>query len=155
VYSPRVVVLAISALMVALMGCERHRTSDFWVLAKSYHLVLHLSERPALTPERAAYFAPVVDSVVLTLQPDSVQQDHAFGTYRGDRRHFPVAFASLGDSAFVSVRSREHWQVTLGAATTDAGLQLTGEQSHNQLHGTWQLRSSDTPHGEFTITPGA
>ncbi len=142
-------------MIVALLGCERNRTSDFWVLAKSYHLVLHLSVRPALTPERATYFAPVVDSVVLILQVDSVQQDHAFGTYRGDRRHFPVTFASLGDSTFVSVRSREHWQVTLSGAATDAGLQLTGEQGHEKLRGTWQMRSSDTPRGEFTITPGA
>jgi len=141
-------------MMVGLMGCGRNRSSDFWLLAKSYHLVLHLSVRPYLTPEREAFFAPVVDSAVLILQVDSVKKDHAFGEYRGDVRHFPVAFTSLGDSTFTSVRSREHWQVTLSGAATDAGLQLTGEQSHETLRGTWQLRSSNPPHGEFTITPG-
>jgi hypothetical protein len=155
VNSPRSVVLAVSAIIVALEGCARHRASDFWVLGTHYNLVLHLSEKPTLTPERAAYFAPVVDSVVLLLQLDSVREDRAFGTYRGDFRHFPVAYASIGDSTFVSSRSSEHWQVTLSGAATDAGLTLEGEHSQGKLRGTWQVRSSNSPHGEFTIVPGA
>ena len=153
--SRRAVVLATSAMMVALVGCERNRTSDFWVLAKSYHLVLHLSARPVLSPEREAYFAPVIDSAVFVLQVDSVQLDHVFGKYRGDTRHFPVAFTSLGDSAFVLAKNGDLWKGTLSGAANDAGLELSGQRSLNTIRGTWRLRSSDTSHGEFTIRPGA
>ena len=152
VNSPRLMLIVFSTIVVALEGCDRQQARDFWSAGRSYHLVVRLSARPALTPERAAYFAPVADSVELVLQLDSVQQDHAFGTYRGNTRHFPVAFASLDDSTFVSVRSREHWQITLSGDATDSGLELTGEPSHGKLKGTWQVRSSDTPHGDFTIT---
>ncbi len=152
--SPRLVVLALSATIVASAGCDRHRASDFWLLAKSYRLVLHLSERPPLTPEREASFAPVVDSAVFILRPDSVRSDRAFGTYQADTRHFPVVFASIGDSTFLAVRNREHWDTLLSGAATDAGIQLSGEPSHNIVSGTWRLRSSNAVHGEFTITPG-
>ncbi len=152
--SPRLVVFAISTLTVALVGCQRHNTSDFWLLAKSYRLVLHLSERPPLTPEREAYFAPAVDNAVFILRLDSVQSDRAFGTYQGDTRHFPVVFASIGDSTFRAVRNGEHWETLLSGAATDAGIQLSGERSHNIVSGTWRLRSSDAAHGDFTITPG-
>jgi len=141
-------------MTVALVGCQRHNPSEFWLLAKSYRLVLHLSERPALAPEREAYFAPVVDSAVFILRPDSVRSDRAFGTYQGDTRHFPVVFGSIGDSTFLSIRNREHWETLLSGAATDAGIQLAGERSHDIVSGTWRLRSSNAAHGDFTLTPG-
>ena len=141
--------------MAGLMGCERNSTSDFWLLAKSYHLVLHLSARPLLSAEREADFAPVIDSAEFILQVDSVKKDHAFGKYRGDMRHFPVEFRSLGDSTFVLAKSGNLWNGTVSGAANDAGLELSGHQGFNVIRGTWRLRSSDTSHGEFTIRPGA
>jgi len=141
-------------MIVALAGCQRHNASDFWLLAKSYRLVLHLSQRPPLTPEREAYFAPVADSAVFILRPDSVRSDRAFGTYHVDARHFPVTFGSNGDSTFLSIKNREHWETLLNGAAKDAGIQLSGELSHNVVSGMWQLRSSNAVHGDFTMTPG-
>lgn len=152
--SPRRIVLALSTTIASLVGCQRHNASDFWILAKSYRLVVHLSQRPPLTPEREAYFAPVADSAVFILRPDSVRSDGAFGTYQADTRHFPLDFASMGDSTFLATRNGEHWETLLSGAATDAGIQLSGERSHNVVSGTWRLRSSTAAHGEFTITPG-
>jgi hypothetical protein len=154
VNSPRLVVLAISTLTFALGGCQRHKANDFWLLAKSYRLVLHLPQRSPHTPERDSSLASVVDSAVFILKPDSVKSDSAFGTFRGDTRHFPAVLASLGDSTFRSVRKHEHWETSLGGAATDAGIQLSGERSHNSVRGTWRLRSSNASHGHFTMTPG-
>jgi hypothetical protein len=154
VISTRRTVLAISTALLCLVGCQRHETSDFWLLAKSYRLVLHLSERPPLTPGRDSSFAPLADSAVFILRPDSVRSDRAFGTYQGDTRHFPLEFASTGDSSFLATRNGEHWETLLSGRATDAGIQLTGERSHNIVSGTWRLRSSNAAHGEFTMTPG-
>jgi hypothetical protein len=141
-------------MIVALVGCQRHNANDFWLLAKSYRLVLHLSQRPPLTPEREAYFAPVADSAVFILRPDSVRSDGAFGTYQADTRHFPVVFSSVGDSTFLATRNGEHWETLLSGAAADAGIQLSGERSHNIVRGTWRSRSSNAAQGEFTMTPG-
>jgi hypothetical protein len=140
--------------MVLLVGCQRHNASDFWILAKSYRLVVHLSQRPPLSPEREAYFAPVAESAVFILRPDSVRSDRAFGKYQGDTRHFPVDFASMGDSTFVAIRNGEHWETMLSGDRKDAGIQLTGERSHNVVSGTWRSRSPNAAHGDFTMTPG-
>lgn len=149
------VVLAISAMMVGLAGCERNPTTDFWLLAKSYHLVLHLSARPLVTPGREADVAPMVDSAIVILQVDSVKKDRAFGKYRGELQKFFVAFRSLGDSTFVLAKSGDLWTGTVSGAANDAGLELSGHQGVNVIRGTWRLRSSENTHGEFTIRPGA
>jgi hypothetical protein len=140
--------------VVTTAGCRRHEADDFWILAKSYRLVLHLSERPPLTAEQASSLAPVADSAVFVLRPDSVRLDRAAGTYRGDARHFPVPVASSGGSAFVAMRKDKHWETMLGGAAADSGIQLSGVRSGNMVRGTWRIRSSDAAHGDFTITPG-
>jgi hypothetical protein len=155
VNSPKRIALALSTVIIALVGCQRHNASDFWLLAKSYRVVLHLAQRPPLTPEQEASFAPVADSAVFILRPDSVRIDRAFGTYRGDTRHFPLVFSSVGDSTFLATRNGEHWETLLGGAAADAGIQLSGERSHDVVKGTWRSRASNAAHGDFTMTPGS
>lgn len=150
----RLLVVAAAAAVVTTAGCRRHEADDFWILAKSYRLVLHLAERPPLTAEQASSLAPVADSAVFVLRPDSVRMDRAAGTFRGDASHFPVLIKTSGDSAFVAMRQGERWETMLSGAGADAGIQLSGVRSANTVRGTWRSRSS-AAHGDFTITPGS
>ena len=146
----------VAATTPGVLSCSQADRNDAYAIGSSYRLALHLTTPPHLLPERAAYFAPIVDSAVLILRVDSAARDTVYATFAGELRHFPVVFRSLEDSTVLMAVHNDHITALMSVGSTDAGLELDGTRKHRVVSGTWHsLTQSSADSGDFTMSPGA
>ena len=148
--------LGVAVTIFGASNCSRADANDGFAIGRAYRLTLHLTTPTHVLRERAAYFAPIVDSAVLLLRVDSAAHDSVYATFSGELRHFPVVFRSLDDSSVVIGENHGHLTALVSARGTDAGLQLSGIRKHDVVSGSWHsLTESSTDSGTFTVRPGA
>ena len=148
--------LGVAAATIGVVSCSRADRNDGFAIGHSYRLTLHLTTPPHVLPERAAYFAPIVDSAVLNLRVDSAAHDSVYATFTGELRHFPVVFRSVDDSSVVIAENHGHVTALVSARGTDAGLVLNGVSKHRVVSGSWHsLTQSSADSGDFALRPGA
>jgi hypothetical protein len=136
-------------LTLLAISCTRRDQQAFWQPGAVYSLRLETSETPHLMPEILAKRSPLSDTVVFSLVVDSVAGDSVFGRHRGDSFHFWPLSRGADDTTFVATRNREHWYIDLDPHARDAGVDLSGELSHDRVTGAWATRGPVAFRGTF------
>ena len=136
-------------LTLLATACRRRDQHAFWQTGAAYSLRLETSETPHLTPETLAKRSPLSDTVVFSLVVDSVAGDSVFGRHHGDSFHFWPLSRGPEDTNFVATRNREHWYIDLDPHALDAGVELSGQFSHDRVTGVWATRGPMAFRGTF------
>ncbi len=138
-------------LLVAI-GCRTNDSGNLWGQGRQYDLMLVVTKRPAMTPERQAATAPLVDSLTAHMAVDSVRRDSVFGTYSADFLHLGIMAGRAGTTsqAFVGSARGSAVDLELSPDATDAGLRLTGKSTGNGAAGTWSVEAGRAE-GRFTL----
>ena len=139
-------------LLLLAVGCRRGDGGGLWSQGRQYDLVLVVTKRSPLTPERQAAIAPLVDSLTARMAVDSVRRDSVFGTYTTDFTHLGVMVGRAGSGPHVFAGSAASSTVNLELSpdATDAGLHVTGQSTRSGAEGTWNVESGRTE-GRFTL----
>ena len=139
-------------LLLVVVGCRSGDGGGLWSQGRQYDLVLVVTKRSPMTPERQAALAPLVDSLTARMAVDSVRRDSVFGTYATDFTHLGVMVggAGPGPKLFAGSAARSAVNLELSPDATDAGLHLTGQTTRSGAEGTWNVESGRTE-GRFIL----
>lgn len=139
-------------LLLVAVACRTDNGGSLWSPGRRYDLALVVTKRSAMTPERQAATAPLVDSLTVPMTVDSVRRDSVFGTYAVDFIHLGVMVgrAGPGPQVFAGRVAGSAVNLELSPDATDAGLHLTGRSTRTGVEGTWSIESERTE-GRFTF----